>query len=443
MPPLFTSSSDEALGQLIAKASKRLVLVSPGISSDIAAALVKRLDLDGGPPVFSVIVDIDPEVCRLGYGEIDAIDKLRTALDRKGKSLQTQEGVRIGLVVADEEILVYSPTPRLIEAGSTHDNKPNAIRITPTAAQDIAFACGAGPEATVLEKQELGLDLVDERKLEEVKQDLKAIPPRPFDLARLERVFNYRLEFVEFSLEHYKLNTRTVTLPPELLGLADKGLQDRLRNTFRIFESGKPFEFMIPDVCPFPLPGATNGDPTLNMSQLEIPVSEAWLAREADRLRKKYFIPLGSTTHGNLIQKRMKPEFQGEVDRLSRLVEAYAVAVLAAIQKKLLNTKEELIETLMPRVQAAPPKNWLRRSLDGTLDENTIRIRLRQDIDDAFGTANDTYSPKVTVVFKGVNYDTIKSDPHFRKKIAEYFGEEDAAKLLSEFEASRAKEKSP
>jgi hypothetical protein len=274
-----------------------LVIVSPGLSNDLAAAISTRIARDGGPPLLAVIVDIDPEVCRLGYGEIDAVDTVRQALAKKGLSLQTQKGIRIGLLVADEEILVFSPTPRLIEAGAHSEDTPNAIHITHSAAVDIARACGASTEESALEKQELGLDLVDESKLAAVKQDLKEVPPRQFDLARLERVFNYRLEFVEFSVEHYKLKTRSVALPAELLGLAEKKLQERIRNSFRVFEAGAPFEFKIVDPVPAcaqnssELPNKKSDDPAS-----EILVSETWLSKEADRIRKRYSVPLPTAT---------------------------------------------------------------------------------------------------------------------------------------------------
>lgn len=389
-------------------------------------AFTERVKLDGGPPVLAVIVDIDPEVCRLGYGEIDAIDLIRTALNVRGLPLQTQQGVRIGLVIADAEILVFSPTPHLIEAGSKSESAPNAIRITPAAAIDIAQACGAGPEADVIENQELGLDLVDEAKLTRTKESLKEVPPRKFDLARLERVFNYKLEFVEFSLEHYKLHTRSVPLPAELLGLAEASLKNRIRNTFRVFETGSPFEFELVDP---------------DDSEAKLKITEKWLSDEADRLRKDYFIPLGSKSYGNLILKRLKPEFESAVARLETLVDSYADKVRETIAEKIKGTRDELIQALLPRVKAAPPASWLKRSVDGMLGESALHSRLEEEIDHAFAKVEQAFKPTLACVFKGVTYETITADAHFRDRIIEHFGEQEAAKLLSEYDASRAKPK--
>jgi hypothetical protein len=441
MSRVFTSASDDTLSHLVCTARERLVIVAPGLSKQLATAIAGRIAHDGGPAVFAVIVDIDPEVCRLGYGEIEAIDIVRAALATKGSTLQTQVGVRIGLIVADEEILVYSPTPRLIEAGSTSENTPNAIRITKAAAIDIASACGAGPELEVLVNQELGLDFVDDRKLDAVKKDLEEVPPRPFNLVRLERVFNYRLEFVEFSVEHYKLKTRSVPLPPELLGLAEQNLQDRIRNTFRVFESGSPFKFNIPDPCPPPpIVEQVELIPVKPQPVPDLVVTEEWLSKEADRLRKKYFISLGSAAYGNLILKRLKPEFEAEVERLKKIVKAYAKEVTSSIKAKIAETRGDLIQALFPRVRAAPPSSWLRRSVDGKLSDQALNQRLEEEVDRAFERVEEAFEPNVACVFKGVNYETITADTHFREKIQVHFGKEEAAKLLSEYDASRAQQ---
>lgn len=427
MPRLFTVASDETLASLISAAKDRLVIVAPGLSREIASALAVRIKEDGGPKVLSVILDTDPEVCRLGYGDVEAFDLLRPALDSRGLTLQTQKGVRIGLVVADSEVLVYSPTPRLIEAGSNSEEKPNAIRITENGAEELAVACGA-VEETSPSVQEVGLDVASEHIIEETKADLKENPPRQFNLARLERVFNYKLEFVEFSVAHYKLNTRSVQLSAGLLGLAGADLQERFRNSFRVFQAGAPFRFQIPNPA--------------NPEQ-EVELTEKWITDQANELRDKYFIPLGASSYGNLIQKRLKLDFETSVAGVRTLVELYATKVREAIGAKISETRTDLIKALLPRIKAAPPETWLQRSVDGHLSDEAIRVRLEGEVDGAFKTVEQTFNPTVTCLFKGVNYATITGDPHFREKIEEYFGADEAKKLFEEYEASKGTEAEP
>ena len=118
----------------------------------------------------------------------------------------------------------------------------------------------------------------------------------------------------------------------------------------------------------------------------------------------------------------------------------YATKVSAAIGEKIGETRTELIEALLPRVKAAPPESWLLRTVDGHLNDETLRARLEAEINAAFKSLEQEFEPKITCLFKGVNYATITEDPHFRKKIEAYFGEWEANKLFEEYEASKATE---
>jgi len=425
MARLFTVATDQTLLSMIASAKERLVVVAPGMSKEVATALAERIKADGAPPELSVTLDVDPEVCRLGYGDIEALEIRAPALALRARPLQTQKGVRIGLVVADSDVLVYSPTPELIEAGSNSEEKPNAIRISSVSPEAIAYTCGANDSQILGLGQEVGLQIASKEEIDQTKTDLKENPPKKFNLARLERVFNYKLEFVEFSVEGFRLNAKIVELPPSLLGFVEKDLRERLKNRFRVFESGSPFKFAIKD----PL------DP-----KAEIDVTEDWLAKEADRLRREFFIPLGSSSYGNLILKRRKTDFLDGVGRLSIIVGLYALSVRENIKEKVKETRDSLVKTLLLRVQEATPKEWLAQSVDGKLEPEVLLDKLNEAIDKAFGKVEETFSPVVTCIFKGVQYETITADPHFRERIEKYFGKKEAARLLSEHEASRAED---
>lgn len=423
MTRLFTVASDETLQSMISSARERLVIVAPGLSKKVADVLALRITADDCPAELSVTLDVDPEVCRLGYGDICALELLAKGLASRGRNLQTQKGVRIGLVVADSEVLAYAPTPELIEAGSDSEEKPNAVRISSMSPQGLAFACGASDTSLLGLVQEVGLNDATESAIENAKRDLKENPPRKFNLVRLERVFNYKLEYVEFSLEGFRLGTRTISLPPELLGLVEEDLRKRLQNKFRVFEAGTPFEFTITDP---------------NDSTKQLKVTEKLLSTEADKLRKEYFFPLGSTSYGNLILKRRKLEFQQKVSRLESLVESYASLVRNTIAAKIQDTRESLIGSLFTRVRNAPPPEWSTRSVDGTMTDEAILERLAIEIDRAFETVDKAFDPTITCIFKGVQYETIINDQHFRQRIQKYFGKEDGAHLLFEYDASRA-----
>jgi mRNA-degrading endonuclease toxin of MazEF toxin-antitoxin module len=77
MARLFTIALDETIVAMISTAREGLVIVAPGLSRTVATALACRITSDDCPTELSVTLDVDPEVCRLGYGEIEALDILR------------------------------------------------------------------------------------------------------------------------------------------------------------------------------------------------------------------------------------------------------------------------------------------------------------------------------------------------------------------------------
>ena len=119
----FTNVDDAVLIRQIRAAQRKIVFVAPGVQKPVADALAKRL-ADSPHLDIAVILDIDPEVCRLGYGHIDGLTTLKSACEKRGTLLLHQPGIRIGLFIADDLTLVYSPTPLLIQGrGGLHGRR--------------------------------------------------------------------------------------------------------------------------------------------------------------------------------------------------------------------------------------------------------------------------------------------------------------------------------
>ena len=101
----FTVASDEALVKLISSARHRLVVVAPALTHSVANALSRRFN-DLGQLDVTVILDPDPEVYRLGFGDYAALETIRAASAKNLFDLREQPGVRIGVIVSDETTLV-------------------------------------------------------------------------------------------------------------------------------------------------------------------------------------------------------------------------------------------------------------------------------------------------------------------------------------------------
>ena len=133
--------------------------------------------------------------------------------DTPDTGVSSQATLRIGVIVTDESTSIYSPTPLLIEAGGLPGEKPNAIRLdTPI----LSPEGGVIPHLANINVEPKPLTDTDVQKTSE---DLKANPPMKFDVARKARVFNARIDFVEFELRGVLISRMTVKIPPYLMQL--------------------------------------------------------------------------------------------------------------------------------------------------------------------------------------------------------------------------------
>jgi hypothetical protein len=179
---MFAVASDEALVELVARGRNRLVVIAPALTQAVADALSHRFD-DLGRLDVTVILDSDPEVYRLGFGDQAALETIRAASANSLFDLREQAGVRIGVVISDDRMMVYSPVSKNIEAGSISVEKPNAIVLSGGAADRIATAAGSdtGEDAR---PPEVGNKALEPAKVQQMQMDLKANPPKPFDITR-------------------------------------------------------------------------------------------------------------------------------------------------------------------------------------------------------------------------------------------------------------------
>ena len=98
-----------------------MIFVAPGVSQAIARALV---DAHNRSPSVTVILDADEEVCRIGYGDVNGFEHL-TQHSREIE-LRKHSGLRLGLLMADKVVTIWSPTPRAVDRDRNSD-QPNAV----------------------------------------------------------------------------------------------------------------------------------------------------------------------------------------------------------------------------------------------------------------------------------------------------------------------------
>ena len=116
----FTVVNDAALVAAIDRCRKQLAYIAPGISAPVADA-IGRLFERADPPAVTVIIDADPEVCRLGYGTVAGLQPLRALVERHQFSIRQQPGLGLPFWRQMTICLSIHLPPHSSRAGSTSD----------------------------------------------------------------------------------------------------------------------------------------------------------------------------------------------------------------------------------------------------------------------------------------------------------------------------------
>ncbi len=369
----FVVADDATLVRLVESASRRLVVVAPAVTTVVARAVAAAWRRLGAERV-AVILDVDAEPYHAGYGEPEGLRLLLQAADDAGGAVRQQRGVRIGLLVADDATLVFSPTPLSIEeppAGP--DASPNGVLLgAPPPAVEAQVAADEGA---------LGARPADPFSVRRLQTELKRNPPRKFEITRVERAFNARFEFVELELRGAALGRHLGRVPAHLApALSSSQVGKRLEARVRLFDGDKGL--------------AANG-----------------LLGEKKKLVDKFLVVL--PRYGTAILRENKGAFLEEVGALQKKVEAFRTQAVAALEAGIDARVGELVDALLPGVLENPPAPWRRYGDVRGFTEERTRALLEEDIRDEWERPEAVAEGiALEVRFKGVTYESL-ADPRF------------------------------
>ncbi|MEQ1741083.1 MAG: hypothetical protein ABL869_01055 [Candidatus Nitrotoga sp.] len=383
----FTVATDDSLSALIFNARDRILFIAPGITEPVAVALAARLT---DPKIsITVILDNDPEVYRLGFGTADGLATLKVHCDKTQLGLRCQPGIRIGVLVADDKTMIYSPVPQLIEAGSTSVTKPNALFFEGQTATTLSEAAGAA-ENTLPSDGEIGGNALTPQDVEVIKKSLDENPAEPFDLTQKARVFSSRLQYVEFTVEKYQLTRQTVPIPAYLMGLAGD-MQNRWHNSLSVINmeaTAVKFEF---------------ADDKGRVQ--EISVDQKFLDAERKRIEQKFLIPV--LGFGSVMFKNHQNDFERASESFKHLLAWYFDKLKEQIGKSLKGFVASVVTQLCPSVKANIPEQYKRYSNPTEAD---IEEYLQRDIEEAITVKTLIQEPKIKKVFKDIAYQSVRSN---------------------------------
>jgi hypothetical protein len=448
----FVPVDDAAMIQLIQAAGKRIVFIAPGLTEAVAQVLGQQIEQMDHIAI-TVVLDPDEEVVRLGYGEIAALELLQKLANRQGFALRSQPGLRVGVLLSDENMMVWSPTARTVEqapdsqatapsadaavpdaegvgaapapaappsfaatsgappirpqapaapapaAAPPAPVAPNGLMLGPNPAAQLAKAVSAEGTATRPQDGEIGRKAITPNEVAETAVALKKNPPIPVDLARITRVFSTKLQFVEYKVTRAKLSKMKLTVSGGLLNADAKGeLEGMIDSKLSAFGEMRDVEIAVPAFING-VAAEASGEP------LMVKVSEASLERERHGIEKRFIYDIKD--FGRLIEKDRKDEFQLLLAAYKTQLLAHAIGVRAMLDQQAAQIVDDAMDLIFARHESgrAQGKQVAR------LDFDSLRAELLAGLERTKGGI-----PTITLVFKDVTYEQTQS-PDFRERL--------------------------
>ncbi len=357
--PIFCVLSSQAIAGLIRRAQKHVCYLAPGIQDECAEALIELMS-HRPKIIMSISVDFDERTLRMGYGSLEAVERLRTA----DIPVTQNDGMRSAVLIVDHSGWVFSPIARYLEAEPQSDTTPNALRLAEEQVQGLllrlspeirrqTLAQVEGPEQAAQIQAipfEGGRKSIKESDLNNVKEAITLAPPVNFDVARQVRVFEPYLQYVELSLTGAHIERKRVTIPKELQELGSSAdLTGRLRTTFDLVETSAE-------------------------------ISSTKLNNELNTIRKNFTRSLGKD-HGRVVLKSAKPLLVKRLDDLRKKLEEHQKIVDAELQAMLEKSRKDVVDHYLPLAKKNLPdavigNSWEELSRVRQIFENGSRTNL-------------------------------------------------------------------
>ena len=320
----FLAVNDELLIKQINQVKERVIYIAPGISNKIADCFCNVLSKLNQLNV-TVILDPSDEVCRIGYGEFDGLEKLQKFSKSKHFALRSQIGIRTGILIVDDQVLIWTPTPLSIEDHPQKNEMANGVMLGSNPGDQIAKAVSAEGTNTCIADAELALQAVTDVDIAETLVELKKNPPVPVDLARATKVLNSKFQFIELEMKNVRFSKRQFKVPTQYLNAdADAELQTMLDTKLRALDDMRYVEIEVPEY-------SDDGSESFNSEKKQklCLVSEASLERRRKTLEKSFIYHL--VGYGSIIEKEKVEAFKKIIKAYEKQLESYSLGIKAHI----------------------------------------------------------------------------------------------------------------
>jgi hypothetical protein len=390
----------------IHKAKDLVVYSAPGVTDEVASALINTARRLGDQKVV-VILDHSEHSLRCGYGTAAAMKML---IEENLINFRDGSDLRISLLVTDSKGWIFNQPPMVVESQWLTETSFNAISMVPQQFREVVKAINpyhgglehADSEYKTVEYSdyipEIGIGSIDETTVVETIDRIEKNPPKPFDLDRMVRVYQTKIEFVEFSLIGVKIQQHRIKIHSDLLDLLTNAQKD-----------------------------GTRFNANYQIIDIDSDISGGLVDETAKDLRKHYLRTLSGI--GIVILKENRIAFDNEVKLLEKEVELFKDSVSDKLDSEMEINLEKLVPLFSRLVLEQKPK-WVCGSLGLDFSESSASSLVRRKLKSASPSAKKLVSGMlVKCLFKDVTLDMLESKD-FSKKIHEAFPDAPWSNLL-------------
>ena len=341
---VFQSIQDDDLVQRIHHVSTRLVFMAPGVSCEVARALGRCMQ-SGKVTQVVIVLDADEEACRLGYCDAPSLATLFADAAHCGFPIRRQAGLRIGLLMADDDVLIWTPTPLMFEAPRTA-SEPNAIVLTPQTFKALPEALGVDPQKP-MQTAEIGASLLRVEEVATVVAALKAVPLASFDMSRLARVFSAKFQFVETVLQGAELIRREMRLDSLLVNSdVPEALRSLLQTRIQPFSTDADKTVEVPILLNGELVYRKNSQQPLTKPTTQAEIRAYWTA-----LTDAYVYNLPG--FGKIIFHEEKLKFEQEKSAFEEVLKAWVEGFRELVQGNHQQRVDGIVKLIVKRMALA------------------------------------------------------------------------------------------
>lgn len=407
MESLVCNFSSDKICDYIMKAEYRIVYLAPGMYKKVSKKLLEKLSSNNEVEI-SIILDSNPEIYRIGYGDLEALEELISY----GIEIKKGKGVRIGLLVIDNNAWVFTPTALIIE-DEPSQYISNALKLNYYQIKSIIKEIDKSYHENDVMQISL-LDNIDSNKnitvseLDTIKSDLEIRPPQKFDLARAVSVYSSFIQFVDLKLIGFQFNRKTIVIPEKLLKLSKDGDdRNRIKATYKLFDKKS----------------------SLNNKLIN---------QKIIKIRKAYLKSLGED-YGTIILKQKKEKFIKEIENIKLEIDKFKEKSKKKIDSDFEKCIKDLRTILLPQIIKNTPDELINQIENDKPTGEQAKTYLDNELKKILPKSEDCISNmELKYTFKDVTYEML-NDENFQIAIKRAFPYVEWTKAFKESDAILSK----